>query len=103
MPKTAYIVGAGLSHYAGLPLQAGFTKAILAARDFKPGPSRKMVELLDNFVHDVFQIKEGADFSEWPDLEDIFTFIDLSANTGHYLGPKYDPKQLRRVRRVLIS
>jgi hypothetical protein len=36
-------------------------------------------------------------------LEDIFTFIDLSANTGHHLGPKYDPKELRRTRRVLIA
>ena len=103
MEKTAYIVGAGLSHYAGLPLQAGFTKEILAARGFRPGPSREMVKLLDHFVHDVFHLKKIADPSQWPDLEDIFTFIDLSANTGHHLGPKYDPKELRRIRRVLIA
>jgi len=103
MEKTAHIVGAGLSHYAGLPLQSDFTKEILAARDFRPGPSREMVKLLDDFVHDVFHLREAADPSQWPDLEDIFTFIDLSANTGHHLGPKYDPKALRRIRRVLIA
>lgn len=62
-----------------------------------------MVKLLDDFVHDVFHLRKAADPSQWPDLEDIFTFIDLSANTGHHLGPKYDPKQLRRIRRVLIA
>ena len=39
----------------------------------------------------------------YPDLEDIFTTLDLSANTGHHLGRRYSPKELRRVRRMLLS
>jgi len=101
--KTAYIVGAGLSHYAGLPLQSEFTKQLQAARDFDEGPSRAMVSHLDEFVHEVFRLPKDAEPSQWPELEDIFTFIDLSANTGHHLGRKYSPKDLRRIRRVLIA
>jgi hypothetical protein len=37
-----------------------------------------------------------------PELEDIFTCIDLSANTGHHLGIKYTPKLLRAIRRMAI-
>ncbi len=101
--KTAYIVGAGFSYYAGLPLQSDFTKELLAARDFDEGPSQAMVNHLDQFVHKVFHLEKDAEPSQWPELEDIFTFIDLSANTGHHLGPKYSPKDLRRIRRVLIA
>jgi NAD-dependent SIR2 family protein deacetylase len=99
--KTVYIVGAGLSHYAGLPLQSEFTAQILAARDFRSGPSRTMVQHLDRFVRDVFNLSKTSD--QWPDLEDIFTFVDMSANSGHHLGGHYAPKDLRRIRRVLIA
>jgi hypothetical protein len=101
--KTAYIVGAGLSYYAGLPLQSDFTKKLLAARDFDEGPSQAMVAHLDKFVHKVFHLPTDAEPSQWPELEDIFTFIDLSANTGHHLGREYSPRDLRRMRRVLIA
>jgi hypothetical protein len=37
-----------------------------------------------------------------PSLEDHFTQIDLAANSGHHLGPSYDPKRLRAVRRMTI-
>jgi len=101
--KTVYIVGAGLSYYAGLPLQSDFTKELLAARDFDEGPSQAMVSHLDEFVHRVFHLPTDAEPSQWPELEDIFTFIDLSANTGHHLGQRHSPKDLRRIRRVLIA
>lgn len=35
-------------------------------------------------------------------LEDHFTIIDLCANTGHNLGPKYTPAHLRAIRRFSI-
>ena len=99
--RTVYVVGAGLSYYAGLPLQSDFTAKILAARGFKKGPSRKMVRHLDRFVQDVFHFAKTSD--SWPELEDIFTFVDMSANTGHHLGCKYAPKELRQIRRELLA
>jgi hypothetical protein len=103
MDRTAYILGAGFSHYAGLPLQAEFTKELLAARDFGSGPSRAMVTYLDRFVHRVFDHSKNANAKYWPELEDIFTCIDLAANTGHHLGTLYSSAELRTVRRVLIA
>ena len=42
------------------------------------------------------------DKDQLPSLEDIFTTIDLSANTGHHLGRRYGPRKLRALRRLLI-
>jgi hypothetical protein len=102
MARTTYILGAGFSHYGGLPLQSDFTKELLAARDYGSGPSRALVAYLDRFVQDVFDHAKGADAKYWPNLEDMFTCIDLAANSGHHLGPKYSPAKLRTVRRALI-
>jgi IS5 family transposase len=54
------------------------------------------------FVENTFGHTPSSDPKDWPDLEDIFTCIDLSANTGHHLGPNYSPSSLRTVRRALI-
>jgi hypothetical protein len=56
-------------------------------------------------VHSFVQIPliiSQARISNFGPIEDIFTCIDLSANTGHHLGPKYSPSDLRSVRRGLI-
>jgi hypothetical protein len=74
---------------------------MLAARSFGKGPSRTMVKHLDRFVQDVFHFSKASD--RWPELEDIFTFVDMSANSGHHLGSKYSPKDLRQVRRELLA
>jgi hypothetical protein len=102
-PTTTFILGAGFSHYAGLPLQSDFTKDLLAARDFDEGPSKSLVNFLSKFVHLAFDHARTAPAQFWPQLEDIFTCIDLSANSGHHLGPNLSPSELRTVRRALIS
>ena len=51
---TIFIVGAGFSHHAGLPLTNNFTEAMLEAREFGSGPSRMMVDFLSKFIHDAF-------------------------------------------------
>jgi hypothetical protein len=99
---TVFIVGAGFSKHAGLPLQANFTEALLDARDTK-SVSGPLVELLREFVHRTFDHSKTAPSKYWPLLEDIFTSIDLSANTGHHLGPADSPRSLRTMRRVLLS
>jgi hypothetical protein len=102
-PTHVYIVGAGFSLHAGLPLQTEFTKALLAspqkaAHDIKP-----LTAYLGNFVHDVFDHNKTAMAKFWPELEDVFTNIDLAANTGHHLGRHHAPSELRMTRRVLLS
>jgi len=100
---TVFIVGAGFSHYAGLPLQREFTKAILSAEAFKSSSaSRHIVEYLKKFVNRTFGPRRSATDPMWPELEDIFTCVDLSANSGHHLGQGYPPARLRTVRRALI-
>ncbi len=101
--ETAFIVGAGFSHHAGLPLTSKFTEAILEAREFGSGPSRILVEFLSKFIHDAFDHSTKAGAKYWPDLEDIFTCVDLSANSGHHLGGTFAPADLRTVRRAILS
>ena len=101
--EVAYILGAGLSTYAGLPLQSEFTAELLKGRDYNKGPSKTLVDFLSTFVHGAFDHSETAPAKFWPGLEDIFTCIDLSANTGHHLGENYSPSDLRTIRRALIS
>lgn len=98
-----FIVGAGFSNNAGLPLTSEFTDKLLDVDGLKlDGPSALQVAFLKKFVTDTFELAPDTGAELWPQLEDIFTCIDLSANTGHHLGPQYSPSQLRTVRRALI-
>jgi hypothetical protein len=98
-----YIVGAGFSKHAGLPLQSDFTEALLAPRSDKAHPMHSLVKHLGKFVHDGFDHNVKAKARFWPNLEDVFTNIDLAANTGHHLGSLHAPSSLRTVRRALLS
>jgi hypothetical protein len=101
--KHLFIVGAGFSWHAGLPLTTEFTQSLLDVAKLKlDGPSALIVQFLQKFVDDTFGHDPGSDPKGWPELEDLFTCIDLSANTGHHLGRKYSPSYLRTVRRALI-
>lgn len=102
--ENLFIVGAGFSSYAGLPLTGEFTEALLdVERLSKKRPSRAaLVPFLRHFVHDAFDHGEKAGSQFWPALEDLFTCVDLAANSGHHLGKKYEPARLRTVRRALI-
>jgi hypothetical protein len=101
--ETVFIVGAGFSHHAGLPLTTKFTEALLEAREFSGGPSRTLVDFLSDFIHHAFGHSRRAKAKYWPDLEDLFTCVDLSANSGHHLGSTFSPADLRTVRRALLS
>jgi hypothetical protein len=97
-----FIVGAGFSSNAGLPLTSNFTEKLLDVNVKSPGPSTLIVKFLQDFVEKIFGHGPSSEPAQWPELEDIFTCIDLSANTGHHLGDKYSPSELRTVRRALI-
>ena len=99
--ETVFILGAGFSYYAGTPLQENFAEDVLRGRDFgDEQPSKIIVDSLEEFVDYVFHL--GTDVS-WPEWEDLFTCLDLSANSGHHLGWKYSPRLLRTIRRAILS
>lgn len=98
-----YIVGAGFSKYAGLPLQKDFTEALLEPRGKEGHPTQPLIKHLSKFVHDAFDHNESAKAKFWPNLEDVFTNIDLAANTGHHLGSAHSPSRLRTTRRVMLA
>lgn len=97
------IIGAGFSSNAGLPLASRFTVELLKTMSLNPnGPSRALVKFLKQFVDHTFGEGGTRNANEWPELEDILTIIDLSANTGHHLGPTYSASDLRTVRRAIL-
>ncbi len=96
------IVGAGFSSNAGLPLASNFTPALLNTRRLRlDGPSNALVRYIKGFVNETFADGHSAAADEWPDLEEVFTLVDLSANTGHHLG-NYSASELRLVRRAML-
>ncbi len=102
-PTNLLIVGAGFSANAGLPVASGFTRDLLNIADLAlDGPSARQVEFIRKFVDEVFGEGASRDADDWPELEDIFTLVDLSANTGHHLGTKHSAADLRVVRRAII-
>jgi len=96
--STAFILGAGFSRVSGLPTQSEFS-TLLLADEFSTDIDKAITKALGAFLSDVFGWQRGYTI---PSLEDIFTCIDLSANTGHHLGIKYTPKKLRAIRRMAI-
>jgi hypothetical protein len=100
--QTLFIVGAGFSFYAGLPLTTEFTEALLDLKLKSDKRSEELVQFLRKFVGSTFDHYESAPARYWPTLEDLFTCIDISANSGHHLWSKYAPQALRTARRALI-
>jgi len=96
--KVAFILGAGFSKCADLPVQNEFS-TLLTSHEFDNPIDLVVTAAIKDFLKDVFGWKENR---EIPSLEDIFTFIDLSAGSGHHLGIKYKPNRLRALRRMLI-
>ncbi len=102
-PGNLVIVGAGFSLNAGLPLAGNFTKELLNLRKVVvDGPSGRQIDFIKAFADQVFGEGAPRKADDWPELEDIFTLVDLSANTGHHLGPHYSAANLRVVRRTII-
>lgn len=95
-------VGAGFSANAGLPLASSFTSELLNVKRLNlDGPSNALVRFISGFVDLTFAERRTAAPEDWPELEDVFTLVDLSANTGHHLG-MYSASDLRLVRRALL-
>jgi hypothetical protein len=85
------------------PLQADFTKALLEPRGDADYALLPLIDHLSKFVGIAFDHNKTAGATFWPNLEDVFTNIDMAANTGHHLGPAHAPSNLRTTRRVLLA
>src|SRR5579859_5700763 len=96
---TAVILGAGFSKCAGLPTQNEFFNLLLAPELSQTPLQKCITDVIEQFLRDVFGWAPGEPL---PSLEEYFTCIDLSANTGHHLGIKYTPKMLRAIRRMTV-
>jgi hypothetical protein len=100
--KNLFIVGAGFSANAGLPLTSNFTRELLSIDNRKSSSSALLVQFIRQFVNDTFNNGQDIEPANWPALEDVFTSVDLAANSGHHLGEKYSAGKLRTVRRALL-
>lgn len=102
--ENLFIVGAGFSFNAGLPLASRFTEALLEPKTkLAPGSSNDVLNaVIRRFIDDAFGNGSAVARGDWPELEDVFTTIDLAANTGHHLGKTYSASTLRTIRRALI-
>ena len=96
--KVAFILGAGFSKCAEVPIQAEFSP-LLTSEEFDAPVDLSITSIIKDFLISSFGWKEGR---EIPSLEDVFTFIDLSVSKGHYFGRSYTPPMLRALRRLLI-
>jgi len=102
--STAYILGAGFSWNFGLPLQSEFTKALITLNNASHiDLSNLLIWTIRRFIRLAFHTTSQSPFEVFPSLEDIFTCIDLSSNSGLNFGRGRSPSYLRTIRRILIS
>jgi NAD-dependent SIR2 family protein deacetylase len=109
--KTAVIIGAGFSRSVGVPDYSVVMSMIASLLDQNPGYDldafekdidKEITKHIRKFLTDVFDWDGANTSGTLPSLEQVFTFIDLSANSGHNLGKDYTPGKLRALRRFLI-
>lgn len=96
--EASVILGAGFSKNSGIPVQYELPRLLLEL----PGEDafeEAVTKILTKYMEDVFGFLKNCDF---PNLDDMFTCIDISTNSGHHLGLKYSPMHLRAVRRLLV-
>ncbi len=96
--KVAFILGAGFSKCADVPVQAEMSP-LLTSPDFDTPLDQNITRIIEDFLGSSFGWKKGRVI---PSLEDIFTFIDLSVSRGHSLGRSYTAEMLTALRRFLI-
>lgn len=103
--KVALILGSGFSREAQLPTTKDLANCFVEFPNSSNGWNeddsieREITKHLKSFWERVFgYIGSGTG----PSLEDHFTIIDMAANSGHQLGPQYNPQKLRAIRRLSI-
>jgi hypothetical protein len=102
--KRVFILGAGFSCNAGIVMQDGFRELLTRCSSsvydtFERTLDEIITKQIQLFLKTVFCWNEGDTV---PELEDIFTYIDLSINSLHNLGKDYFTAKLVAIRRFLI-
>jgi NAD-dependent SIR2 family protein deacetylase len=98
---TTVVLGAGFGVCAGLPRQEQIMENLIApvvngTRELES----RITDILRDWLKKAFHW--SGDEKTLPTLEDYFTCLDLSANSGHHLGNEFQPKKLRAIRRLSI-
>ena len=96
--KAVVILGAGFSKNSGLPVQAEIPELLLSSNHGSRF-EQNITDILKEFIVDTFGYVGGNNL---PGIDDLFTCIDISTNSGHHLGIKYSPLHLRALRRFLV-
>ncbi|MCX8131729.1 MAG: hypothetical protein N3I35_16745 [Clostridia bacterium] len=96
--NTTVILGAGFSKNSGVPVQSEIP-GLLISYGKGNGFENDVNMLLKKFMEEIYGYKGDGHF---PNLDDIFTCIDISTNSGHHLGISYSPLTLRGIRRFLV-
>jgi len=98
--RVSLILGAGFSKCSSIPTQNEFPDYFLSEALSDSPIHKAITTVIKKYLVDIFGWREGRSF---PTLEDYFTCLDLSANSGHNLGDnKYTPRKLRAIRRITI-
>lgn len=99
--KTVLFVGAGFSKASDIKLTKEVEECFLNFSLNIVTPEllqNQITEILKKYYRDVFGWKGTG---QYPALDDHFTTLDLTANSGHNIG-EYTPKKLRAIRRLSI-
>lgn len=96
--EAAVILGAGFSKNSGIPIQYEIPELLLRAPE-KDQFEMAVTRVLEQFMRYIYGYEGKGTF---PSLDDMFTCIDLSTNSGHHLGSRYSPMHLRAIRRLLV-
>ena len=95
-----YLIGAGFSYDAGVPLQKDIINRILNIETSNLNWEYSYIpKYLKDFVDFIRYIKNGNEIDNIT-LEDLFTFIDENLNELTYIG-KYSPQEIFHIREVL--
>lgn len=92
------ILGAGFSKNSGLPVQSEISRLLFSGVG-ESGFEQALTQVLKEFTENTFGC---AGTGSIPDIEDLFTCMDISTNSGHHLGIGYGPMELRAIRRFLV-
>lgn len=95
--NTTVILGAGFSKNSGIPIQSEIPEYLISdeVETFEGCISK----VLERFLNNTFGYRKGQ---PKPNLDDVFTCIDISTSSGHHLGLEYSPLKLRAIRRFLV-
>ena len=98
-----YVLGAGASYDHGAPLTDEILHYALTQAGVAADPR---IKLLRRFLKEVFGFvlgrkKKPRPYTEYPELVDVLSIVDMSLDRRQSLSRIYDSEKLREVRKAL--